>query len=258
MDPWRRLSTLSRVAVLVLALASLGCDFIKNLSHPDGLSIQRFAVSPEEIAPGAATTLTWDVQGAESVLIDNGVGAVSASGSRQLQPGWTTTYTLTAKGGTSSASATVQVVVRSPGPAPGSSPSPSPSPGPGPTDGLCGTVAGSAGNCRLTLTRPLDLPSGQCVELNLVTVDQACPVAFSTTRSVRFDVTAHTTMNLTWRRAAESSDVMIPASGTISKNGTTTVLLTDVVLDSSVTVEILGSNGTSVELVPLRFRLQHY
>lgn len=52
--------------------------------------------SPSTITAGASATLSWTTSGASSVSIDQGIGAVAASGSRSVAPGTTTTYTLSA------------------------------------------------------------------------------------------------------------------------------------------------------------------
>jgi hypothetical protein len=59
-------------------------------------SIISFSTDPPDISPGESTLMTWDVIGADSVSIDNGVGNVPASGSLVLTPGTTTYYQLTA------------------------------------------------------------------------------------------------------------------------------------------------------------------
>src|SRR5258707_6628725 len=86
------------VVVLAVLLTSLGCNFLNNLTHPDGLAITKFIATPSDITPGTTTMLSWDVQGADKVTIDNGIGTVSPSGSKELKPSWTTTFTLSAKG----------------------------------------------------------------------------------------------------------------------------------------------------------------
>src|SRR5216684_2698767 len=66
--------------------------------------------SPDTIDKGQSSTLTWQVSNATDVGID-GIGAVQPSGTQQVTPAATTTYTLTAKGpgGTQTATATVTV-----------------------------------------------------------------------------------------------------------------------------------------------------
>jgi phospholipase C len=70
--------------------------------------------SPANIAPGSQSTLTWASQGAASLSIDQGVGAVTgATGSIAVSPTQSTTYTITAldaQGNAATGSATVNVV----------------------------------------------------------------------------------------------------------------------------------------------------
>jgi len=260
--------------VLPVALIGIGCEALDFLNQPGGLAIQRFAATPAEITAGGSASLSWDVEGADSVQIE-GIGTVSPKGSRQVSPAWSTTYVLTARAGTSSATATLQVVVQpgpspsptphpspsvsptptptpSPSPSPSSSPTPSPTPTPVPV--TCGQQASSAANCPLIVVKPDALPVGQCIDLNRVTVTPACPVGFSTVRSISFRITARTSRStLQWRRAAENGDVLDPSSGTIAGNGQTNVTLTDIVLDDEAKIAITdGSN------VLLRFTVRHH
>jgi phospholipase C len=78
---------------------------------------QELAVSlsanPKEIGAGQSSTLTWTSQAATSVDLQPGIGPVNLSGSVQVKPAQTTTYTATAKdaaGNTKTATATVTVV----------------------------------------------------------------------------------------------------------------------------------------------------
>ena len=71
-----------------------------------------FSVSPPIIDPGESVTLSWSVEYADSVAIDDpAIGTVGATGSWRVSPSETTTYTLTATGpaGTSTANLTVYV-----------------------------------------------------------------------------------------------------------------------------------------------------
>lgn len=67
--------------------------------------------SPETIPAGGEATLSWTSEHAESVMIDNEIGAVTPDGSVTVSPGQTTAYTITASGtgGTATASATVSI-----------------------------------------------------------------------------------------------------------------------------------------------------
>ncbi len=82
-----------------------------TVTAPLGVTL---TANPENIAPGGQSTLTWAAQGATSLSIDNGIGAVTgAAGSVKVSPTANTTYTITAadgQGNTTTASATVSVV----------------------------------------------------------------------------------------------------------------------------------------------------
>jgi len=66
------------------------------------------------INEGSCTNLSWTTSNARSASIDNGVGSVELSGSRQVCPTTTTRYTLTAigDGGSRSDSTTVNVAAK--------------------------------------------------------------------------------------------------------------------------------------------------
>jgi YVTN family beta-propeller protein len=70
-----------------------------------------FSAAPAIISPGQSSKLTWSVQNATSVSIDNGIGTVSANSSRTVTPTATTIYTLNAKGtgGTTTSQTTITV-----------------------------------------------------------------------------------------------------------------------------------------------------
>jgi hypothetical protein len=55
-----------------------------------------FTVSPTTTTVGQPVSLSWNVTGADTITIDQGVGPVPASGSRTVTPNSTTSYTLTA------------------------------------------------------------------------------------------------------------------------------------------------------------------
>ncbi len=80
--------------------------------------VVNFSAEPSTIERGQSSTLRWNVEGATSVTIEPGIGTVPASGSRQVFPTSTTTYTLRATGPGGGASATASVTVTSPPPPP--------------------------------------------------------------------------------------------------------------------------------------------
>jgi DNA-binding beta-propeller fold protein YncE len=69
------------------------------------------SVEPAAVRPGRQASLSWSVDGAAEVFIDNGIGSVGPSGSVSVSPLETTTYTLGANGPGGGASASVTLTV---------------------------------------------------------------------------------------------------------------------------------------------------
>jgi hypothetical protein len=268
------------LAALLVGVAAVGCGVLGNLTGPDGLAIQKFTASPDQIEPGAVVALTWEVQGADAVQIDHGVGTVQPKGTTAIHPTQTTDYQLTARAGTSSASATVRVQVAgtspSPGPAPSPSPDPSPTPNPSPSPDpspspspapspspspaasptpapspspspspepvTCGVPVTFHGSCTLTISRPDALSADECIELTDVQTSADCPVNFGFPLSLSFQVTASTVgpKTFTWRQVPLGRDILTPAAGTIPGTGVTTITLSDLVLGDAVSIEVVG------------------
>jgi hypothetical protein len=90
-------------------------DAVAPLPGPP--AITTFSASPANITAGQPTTLQWSVASVASAVIDNGIGTVSAAGSRSVTPTTNTTYTLSATNSGGSATASVAVGV-SPQPVP--------------------------------------------------------------------------------------------------------------------------------------------
>ncbi len=83
------------------------------------------SVSPDTVEKGQSATLSWQTSNATDVSID-GIGAVQASGSQQVNPGDSTTYHLVAKGSGGTQEATTRLTVTPP-PVVQAPPPPSPS-----------------------------------------------------------------------------------------------------------------------------------
>ena len=90
--------------------------------------IDAFTAEPSSIRRGQSATLRWAVRDSTGATIEPGIGAVSASGSRQVFPNDSTTYTLAARGEGGNDSRTVRVTVTE-APAPPPPPPPPPRPG---------------------------------------------------------------------------------------------------------------------------------
>ncbi len=88
--------------VVVLSLVLLGCS--RTPAPTVSLS-----ANPASVEQGQCTKLTWSSTDASTVEIDNRVGKVDPAGSKQVCPGSSTQYTITATGGSGTASKTVSV-----------------------------------------------------------------------------------------------------------------------------------------------------
>lgn len=79
--------------------------------------IDSFTADPTRMERGQSATLRWAVSNATEITIDQGLGAVQASGSRQVFPGTSMTYTLTARSAAGAVQRQVTVeVVAAPAP----------------------------------------------------------------------------------------------------------------------------------------------
>ena len=92
----------------------------RSVPTPAKPDIARFLAEPSTVVKGSPSTLRWAVSGASDISIDQGIGSVSETGTRQVYPSADTTYTLIARGvgGTSSATISVRVTVPSAPPPP--------------------------------------------------------------------------------------------------------------------------------------------
>jgi peptidoglycan-associated lipoprotein len=94
---------------------------------PAAPTVSSFEAEPSTIERGQPATLRWTVTGdVTEVRIEPGIGTVNANGNRQVFPGNTTTYNLTASGpgGTARGAATVTVTSPPPPPPPKVAPKP--------------------------------------------------------------------------------------------------------------------------------------
>ena len=73
--------------------------------------INLFESTPNAVIPGGIATLVWDVAGASSVSIDQGIGDVEAQDRKGVIPSGTTNYTLTAINDSGEVGASTSVVV---------------------------------------------------------------------------------------------------------------------------------------------------
>lgn len=95
------------IFLVILVLLISGCNGIV-VELPNIVS---FSASSTNITAGESVTLIWQVSGADTVSIDQGIGEVFSISSISLNPTDTTTYTLTATNTAGSVTATVTVTV---------------------------------------------------------------------------------------------------------------------------------------------------
>jgi hypothetical protein len=82
--------------------------FIRTIRHP---KIHSFKASEQGIVRGVPLTLSWSVEQAIKVEIDQGIGKVDLNGKKEVSPVKDVFYTLTAYGETQDITATVKVIV---------------------------------------------------------------------------------------------------------------------------------------------------
>ncbi len=91
---------------------------VNDKPPPQAKPTVTLSAEPSSIERGKSATLKWSTTGATSASINQGIGAVRTSGSREVFPTQTTTYMLTAKGQGGEGSASATVTVRPPPPPP--------------------------------------------------------------------------------------------------------------------------------------------
>jgi peptidoglycan-associated lipoprotein len=87
-------------------------------ASPAGLPTATLTAEPSRIEAGQSATLRWSTTNANDVTITGGVGTVAPTGSQQVSPIDTTTYTLNAVGPNGKTSATATVTITAPPPPP--------------------------------------------------------------------------------------------------------------------------------------------
>ncbi len=78
---------------------------------PPPAPVVSLSATPPSVVEGKCATLTWSSSNAAGATIDQGVGPVNPSGSKEVCPAGTTPYTITASGAGGSATAATTVTV---------------------------------------------------------------------------------------------------------------------------------------------------
>lgn len=105
----KRLVFLPLLLLLVMVLIP-GCVTVKAPVEQPSV-IGSFSSSPDAINPGGTSNLVWNVTGANSVSIDNGIGIVNAVGVREISPAVSTVYTLSATNSAGTVIKTARTIV---------------------------------------------------------------------------------------------------------------------------------------------------
>ncbi len=92
------------------------------------------------------------------------------------------------------------------------------------------------------------------VALTDLVSDKTCPAELNTTIGLTFEIdNPRPGRNLWWRRAESSFDVLYPSSGSIAAEGKNRVSLSNLVLDQTVTIEVLEADQRLMS-----FTLKHF
>lgn len=100
------------IPLIVVLLLVSGCNLTGGAGCGTKLpTINTFNASPSPVSPGATAMLSWNVSGATTIAINQGIGNVALAGSRTVTPAATTVYILTATNAAGSVTATTEVAV---------------------------------------------------------------------------------------------------------------------------------------------------
>lgn len=253
---------LLRVGLVGIAALGIGCGLVDDLTGPDELGVNRFSASSEDVSLNEVVTLSWEVTGADSVSIDQGIGNVEQNGSRQVRMSRSARFTLTAESESSQVTATVDVVVDGasvnpvstpvPEATPEATPVPDATPTPEPTGVFCGDVAASpVFGCAILVTEHAAPATGQCFEVTRVNLSESCPMNVGQKRNIEIDVTALTS-NSTIKWRYRGSDTLQPFQGALEGSGFATIEVGQTVQDSSVTVDFYDANDTPLKSVTIQ------
>jgi hypothetical protein len=93
--------TIMRCRTLLLGLASVvaaisGTLWLPSCSPVPAIQIAHFEITPSVIEKGDSAQLRWEVTGADKILLNNGIGEVPATGTKQIKADSSTLYILTA------------------------------------------------------------------------------------------------------------------------------------------------------------------
>ena len=106
------------VATSYIGAADKSADAVLAKTKACQPPVVKFSADPAAISPGECSALTWSSKNVQKAEIDQDVGAVEVSGSKQVCPKQTTPYILTATGTGGTVYEAATVTVKAPAPPP--------------------------------------------------------------------------------------------------------------------------------------------
>ncbi len=123
-----------------------------------------------------------------------------------------------------------------------------------PTPVACGTPPDEAPRCSVSVDYSDDVGSDRRVTLTDLVADRECPSEINTMVGMTFEIdNPKAGRSLWWRRAESSFDVLYPSSGSIPAAGKNRISLSNLVLDQTVTIEVLEGDQRLMS-----FTLKHF
>jgi len=117
-----------------------------------------------------------------------------------------------------------------------------------------GTPPADTPRCSVAVAYPDGVGTDRRVTLTDLVADRDCPSELNTTVGLTFELdNPKARRNLWWRRAESSFDVLYPSSGSITAAGKNRVSLSNLVLDQTVTIEVLEGDQRLMS-----FTLKHF
>jgi len=104
------------LSLLLLLVLIPGCITVQIPATPPIVTpvvIETFSSNPSTINSGGTSILLWNVTGANSVSIDNGIGQVDVAGTRVVSPATSTVYTISATNSAGTVTRSVVTTVNS-------------------------------------------------------------------------------------------------------------------------------------------------
>jgi hypothetical protein len=103
----------AQIALLIVLAVPILLTSCFGVSVPSLPVINSFNSTPAAVADGSPAVLDWNVSNATVLIIDQGVGSVSLTGTSIVTPVATTTYTLTAVNAAGAVTKSLTVTVNS-------------------------------------------------------------------------------------------------------------------------------------------------